>query len=58
MQLLQKDGRTRLGSGPADFEDVRNHDFYRSLNWDDLIQRKMTPPFRPELVWANENFLC
>ncbi|EFX74573.1 hypothetical protein DAPPUDRAFT_108775 [Daphnia pulex] len=47
--LLQKDGRTRLGSGPADFDDVRNHAFYRSLNWDDLMQRKMTPPFRPEL---------
>lgn len=47
--LLQKDGRTRLGSGPADFEDVRNHDFFSCLNWDDLMQRKMTPPFRPEL---------
>lgn len=48
-QLLQKDQHTRLGSSVADIEDVRRHAFFAELNWDDLMQRKVQPPFRPEL---------
>ena len=47
--LLQKDRRIRLGSGPSDFEDIRQHQFYRDLNWDLLNQRQIPPPYRPEL---------
>jgi len=50
--LLQKDRRTRLGSGLLDFEDIRKHDFYRDLSWDDLNQRKIPPAYRPELADA------
>lgn len=47
--LLQKDQHVRLGSSQADLEDVRRHPFFSELNWDDLIQRRVQPPFRPEL---------
>jgi len=47
--LLQKDGRIRLGSGPTDFDELRQHEFYTGLNWDDLNARRIQPPFRPEL---------
>lgn len=48
--LLHKDGRTRLGSGPSDFEELRRHPFFAEhIDWDELIARKVPPPFRPEL---------
>ena len=49
-QLLEKDRRKRLGCGPRDFEEIRQHSFFRDLSWDDLNQRKIPPCYRPELV--------
>lgn len=50
--LLQKDGRIRLGSGPTDFDELRQHEFYAGIDWDALVGRRIPPPFRPELTDA------
>lgn len=50
--LLNKDRHARLGSSPADFDDIRRHAFYGSLSWELLDQRQIQPPYRPELVDA------
>jgi len=47
--LLQKDKNQRLGSGEKDFEDIKSHEFFKPINWDDLIAKRITPPYRPNL---------
>uniref|UniRef100_H2TDP9 Serine/threonine-protein kinase Sgk1 n=1 Tax=Takifugu rubripes TaxID=31033 RepID=H2TDP9_TAKRU len=45
--LLEKDGTHRLGS-INDFEEIKAHSFFYSINWDDLVQKKIPPPFTPK----------
>lgn len=37
----------RLGGGKDDAEEVKGHPFFECLNWDDLYDLKITPPFIP-----------
>uniref|UniRef100_A0AAX7SGI9 Ribosomal protein S6 kinase n=1 Tax=Astatotilapia calliptera TaxID=8154 RepID=A0AAX7SGI9_ASTCA len=48
-KLLVKDPHKRLGSGPRGAEDIKAHPFFKGLNWDDLAQKKVASPFKPEL---------
>ena len=36
-----------LGGGETDAEEVKNHVFFDSINWDDLYNCKVAPPFKP-----------
>ncbi|GAB6029101.1 hypothetical protein CHUAL_004884 [Chamberlinius hualienensis] len=47
--LLQKDKSRRLGSGKRDFEMIKEHQFFSSINWDDLVAKKVSPPYHPNL---------
>ena len=47
--LLTKDPEKRLGGGKDDAEEVKKHIFFESINWDDLYQRRVEPPFRPDI---------
>uniref|UniRef100_A0A673XY44 Serine/threonine-protein kinase Sgk1 n=1 Tax=Salmo trutta TaxID=8032 RepID=A0A673XY44_SALTR len=46
--LLEKDGTHRLGSRD-DFNEIKAHYFFSEINWDDLEQRKVPPPFTPNV---------
>uniref|UniRef100_A0AAR2IWU2 Serine/threonine-protein kinase Sgk1 n=1 Tax=Pygocentrus nattereri TaxID=42514 RepID=A0AAR2IWU2_PYGNA len=46
--LLEKDNTRRLGYRD-DFNEVKSHDFFSSINWDDLEQKKIPPPFNPSV---------
>ncbi|XP_077342942.1 serine/threonine-protein kinase Sgk1 isoform X1 [Lithobates pipiens] len=46
--LLQKDRTKRLGA-KNDFMEIKNHIFFSPINWDDLINKKITPPFNPNV---------
>ncbi|XP_033933312.1 serine/threonine-protein kinase Sgk3 isoform X2 [Pseudochaenichthys georgianus] len=46
--LLEKEGLHRLGSRD-DFNEIKAHDFFSSINWDDLEQKKIAPPFTPNV---------
>ncbi|EQB78728.1 serine/threonine-protein kinase Sgk1 isoform 2 [Camelus ferus] len=46
--LLQKDRTKRLGA-KDDFMEIKNHVFFSLINWDDLINKKITPPFNPNV---------
>uniref|UniRef100_A0A8B9JPC9 Serine/threonine-protein kinase Sgk1 n=1 Tax=Astyanax mexicanus TaxID=7994 RepID=A0A8B9JPC9_ASTMX len=52
--LLEKDNTRRLGYRD-DFNEVKSHDFFSSINWDDLEQKKIPPPFNPS-VYDISNF--
>lgn len=39
--LLVKDPTKRLGGGPDDAKEIMAHNFFRSINWTDLNQKKV-----------------
>ena len=47
--LLAWDPLTRIGRLTNGAEGVRSHVFYDAINWDELLDRSMKPPFMPEL---------
>lgn len=32
-----------------DFEEIHRHDFFSSIDWDDLNARRIQPPFKPNV---------
>lgn len=47
--LLIKDPSKRLGGGPDDAQAIMKHAFFSSINWSDLVQKKIPPPFKPQV---------
>lgn len=47
MQLLQKDPSKRLGNGPTGSRDVKQHKWFKNINWRKLEMREVTPKFVP-----------
>jgi serine/threonine protein kinase len=52
--LLEMEPSKRLGAKGAD--EVKSHPFFESINWDDMLERKMAPPLIP--VVHDEQDLC
>jgi len=48
--LLVKDPKMRLGGGRNDARDIMTHVFFASIDWDLLVQKKITPPFKPQVL--------
>ncbi|XP_045414292.1 ribosomal protein S6 kinase beta-2 isoform X1 [Lemur catta] len=46
-KFLKRNPSQRIGGGPGDAADVQRHPFFRHVNWDDLLARRVDPPFRP-----------
>jgi serine/threonine protein kinase len=47
LQLLRKSPDRRLGSSERDAEDVKKQAFFRHIQWDELLHRRIPPPFVP-----------
>lgn len=47
--LLIKDPKQRLGGGPDDAQEIMSHVFFSTINWLDLEQKKIPPPFQPQV---------
>lgn len=46
-RLLRKNPDRRLGSSERDAEDVKKQAFFRTIQWDELLLRRVKPPFVP-----------
>ncbi|GFN73542.1 serine/threonine-protein kinase n2 [Plakobranchus ocellatus] len=46
-RLLRRNPDRRLGSSERDAEDVKKQAFFRNMNWNDLLTKKVRPPFTP-----------
>ncbi|KAM6134045.1 LOW QUALITY PROTEIN: ribosomal protein S6 kinase alpha-5 [Phoenicopterus ruber ruber] len=46
-RLLMKAPKKRLGCGPTDADEIKQHPFFQNMNWDDLAAKKVSAPFKP-----------
>ncbi|KRX66993.1 RAC-beta serine/threonine-protein kinase A, partial [Trichinella sp. T9] len=47
--LLMKDPNRRLGGGPEDAQEIMAHPFFEPIDWQALYEKRLVPPFRPEV---------
>ena len=47
---MRKNPERRLGATERDTEDVKKQAFFRNVNWEDLLMRRVPPPFVPTIV--------
>jgi len=47
-RLLCRDSLKRLGSGSSGAEEIKNHPFFKKLDWKSLEKRKLVPPLELE----------
>ena len=48
--LFKRNPANRLGSGADSINDLKNHPFFASIDWELLLKKKLTPPFQPTVV--------
>uniref|UniRef100_A0A8C7KNE1 non-specific serine/threonine protein kinase n=3 Tax=Salmoninae TaxID=504568 RepID=A0A8C7KNE1_ONCKI len=47
--LLIKDPNKRLGGGPDDAKEIMRHSFFVAVDWQDVYDKKLVPPFMPQV---------
>ena len=45
--LLERDFTRRLGSSPSDGEEIKSHVFFKGMDWNQVLKKSLTPPFKP-----------
>ncbi|KAI0132083.1 hypothetical protein BJ170DRAFT_700206 [Xylariales sp. AK1849] len=53
-KLLTREPDQRLGSGPTDAQEVMNQPFFRNIVWDDIYNKRVAPPFLPQIKNATD----
>jgi serine/threonine protein kinase len=48
-QLLEKEPVDRLGSGPGDAEEIKQHPFFNGLSWEKLMKKEIEAPWKPRI---------
>lgn len=48
--LLEKNPLNRLGGGPDDVNEIMAHPFFACIDWNDLVLKKIVPPFKPQVT--------
>ncbi|KAI9349036.1 hypothetical protein BDR26DRAFT_852855 [Obelidium mucronatum] len=44
----------RLGAGPLDADEIKSHPYFGDVNWDDVLHRRVPPPFVPAITSATD----
>jgi classical protein kinase C len=53
-KLLTREPDQRLGSGPTDAQEIMSQPFFRSISWEDVYNKKIPPPFQPQISSATD----
>ncbi|KAH7885088.1 hypothetical protein F5I97DRAFT_1328941 [Phlebopus sp. FC_14] len=48
-KLLTRDPSRRLGSSEADAEEIKRHPFFKDVNFDDVLNKRIPPPYFPTI---------
>ncbi|TFY81916.1 hypothetical protein EWM64_g2094 [Hericium alpestre] len=48
-KLLTRDPTRRLGSGKGDAEEIKRHPFFKDVSWDDILNKRIPPPYFPTI---------
>merc|ERR1719233_549615 len=48
-KVLEKDPKKRLGYGKGDADDIQKHIWFMHLKWNDLLELKIIPPYKPRI---------
>ncbi|PFH53390.1 hypothetical protein AMATHDRAFT_55336 [Amanita thiersii Skay4041] len=48
-KLLTRDPNRRLGSGKEDAEEIKRQPFFKDVNWDDVLNKRIPPPYFPTI---------
>eukprot|EP00117_Sycon_ciliatum_P031073 scpid13527/ scgid3401/ Serine/threonine-protein kinase N1; Protease-activated kinase 1; Protein kinase C-like 1; Protein kinase C-like PKN; Protein-kinase C-related kinase 1; Serine-threonine protein kinase N len=49
-RLMRRNAEKRLGASENDAADVKRHPFFRSIDWEALLQRNISPPVKPTIA--------
>lgn len=49
-QLLTRDPARRLGSGKEDAEEIKRQPFFKDIDFDDVLNKRIPPPYFPTIV--------
>lgn len=41
--------KIRLGAGSDDAQPIKDHPFFKKIDWEKLEARELTPPFKPKI---------
>ncbi|KAL5265469.1 hypothetical protein ACHWQZ_G006249 [Mnemiopsis leidyi] len=47
--VFKRNPNNRLGKPPLDYIEIKNHDFFATIDFDRLEQKALKPPFRPTI---------
>jgi len=53
--LLKRDPSRRLGGGAEDFEDIKKASFFSTLDFEQLYNKEINPPYRPDVKKGMED---
>uniref|UniRef100_A0AAR5PXL6 Ribosomal protein S6 kinase n=2 Tax=Dendroctonus ponderosae TaxID=77166 RepID=A0AAR5PXL6_DENPD len=61
--LFKRNPANRLGSGAEGAQDLKRHEFFATIDFDDLFAKKIKPPFQPVLCsredeYFDEEYTC
>lgn len=45
-----RDPAKRLGSAQEDAQEIKKQNFFRDVNWDDVMNKRIPPPYFPTIV--------
>jgi serine/threonine protein kinase len=48
-KLLVINPKKRLGSGPGGSEKIKNHSYFKDIDWEKAWNKELTPPFIPDI---------
>lgn len=54
--LFKRNPANRLGSGPRKGQEVKDHDFFSSIDFDKLLKKEVKPPYIPAPAPADSHF--